>query len=187
MSNAKEQTHGRLDQPACKSLVGRRHLMTSLSILAAMGFLAQGAAYAQTTASNPEVGTIWWSELHTRDPERARTFYSQVIGWTPKVVALEDPGRPPREGEKEYTVFTVAGREAAGAMKMESTGAEGMAPGWFTYVQVSNVDAAALRAVELGGKLLEPPADAPNVGRIAIIQDPDGARVGLVAPVGGTR
>jgi uncharacterized protein len=53
---------------------------------------------------------------------------------------------------------------------------------WLTYIQVANVDAAALKAVELGGKLLEPPTDVPNTGRIAIIEDPEGVHVGLITP-----
>jgi predicted enzyme related to lactoylglutathione lyase len=39
-----------------------------------------------------------------------------------------------------------------------------------------------LKAVELGGKLLEPPTDVPNTGRIAIIEDPEGVHVGLITP-----
>ena len=54
---------------------------------------------------------------------------------------------------------------------------------WLTYTQVANVDAAAFRAVQLGGKLLNEPFDVPNVGRIAIIEGLEGARVGQTTPV----
>ncbi|KAB2917797.1 MAG: VOC family protein [Hyphomicrobiaceae bacterium] len=171
----------RQDRPA----IDRRRLMTTVAALAAgvvTSAAAPRAASASTTVQGSEVGAVWWTELQTTDVERARTFYSQTLGWTPKVVALEDMTRPPAQGEKEYTLFMADGREVAGATKIDETAAEGTTPSWLTYVQVANVDAAALRAVELGGKLLEPPVDVPNTGRIAVVQDAEGVRIGLIAP-----
>ena len=40
---------------------------------------------------------------------------------------------------------------------------------------VDDADAIAARAVELGGRVIVPPFDAPWV-RMAVIADPDGAR-----------
>jgi predicted enzyme related to lactoylglutathione lyase len=48
-------------------------------------------------------------------------------------------------------------------------------PHWLPYFQVADVDAAVARASELGGKICNPPMDIPNVGRIAMIADPQGA------------
>ncbi len=169
------------DQPA----LDRRRLMTTVAALAA-GVVTSAAAPRAASAAAPvqssEVGAVWWTELQTTDLERARAFYSQTLGWTPKVVALEDMTRPPAEGEKEYTLFTADGREVAGAVKIDEAAAQGTVASWLTYVQVANVDAAALKAVELGGKLLEPPLDVPNTGRIAVVQDAEGVRIGLVTP-----
>ena len=55
----------------------------------------------------------------------------------------------------------------AGAAQAEAAPGQAPASFWLTYIQVANVDAAALKAVELGGKLLEAPTDVPNTGRIA--------------------
>jgi predicted enzyme related to lactoylglutathione lyase len=129
---------------------------------------------------------VWWSELQTADPARARAFYAAVMGWTPNVVALNDQTRPPAPGEAEYTVFKSGDREVAGAALAETVPDKPVIPFWLTYVQVANVDAAVLKAVELGGKLLEPAADVPNTGRIAIIEDPEGVRVGLMSPLATT-
>ncbi|MEJ2703676.1 MAG: VOC family protein [Sedimentisphaerales bacterium] len=52
---------------------------------------------------------------------------------------------------------------------------KGMPPTWGVYVTVDDVDAPAARVEQLGGKLLQPPADIPNVGRFCVIQDPQGA------------
>ena len=145
--------------------------------------LAQGSAKPEAMAHDSEVGTIWWNEFLTRDPERARTFYSKVVGWTTKTVALEDPSRPPKPGEKEYIVFATDGREAAGAMKNDDVEFARSGPAmWLTYIQVASVDTAVFRAVQIGGKLLSGPFDLPNIGRIAIVEDLEGARVGLITP-----
>src|SRR5205814_555511 len=48
-------------------------------------------------------------------------------------------------------------------------------PQWVAYVSVDDVDLAAKRAVEAGGKIQIPPKDIPNVGRFAYLVDPQGA------------
>ena len=55
----------------------------------------------------------------------------------------------------------------------------GVPPHWLNYVTVESADASAARVTELGGKICKPPFDIPNVGRIAIVQDPQGAFFGL--------
>ena len=74
--------------------------------------------------SNSDVGAVWWSELQTADPVRARAFYAAVMGWTPKVVALADQTRAPEAGEKEYTLFSSESREVAGAAQAEAAPGE---------------------------------------------------------------
>jgi uncharacterized protein len=166
--------------------INRRQLVAASAAAVAISatpVLGQGSSKPEPTARDVEVGTIWWNEFLTRDPERARTFYSKVVGWTTKTVALEDPSRPPKPGEKEYIVFATNGRETAGAMKSDdSEFARGGPAMWLTYIQVENVDSAVFRAVQIGGKLVSGPFDAPNIGRIAIVEDLEGARVGLITP-----
>ena len=171
-------------QPPGSQPQSRRTFLSTAALAAAAAStgLASGSAAAQAAASS-DVGVVWWSELQAADPARARAFYAAVMGWTPKVVALADQTRAPEPGEKEYTLFNVGDREVAGAAQAEAGPAQSPTSFWLTYIQVANVDAAALKAVELGGKLLEAPTDIPNTGRIAIIQDPEGAHVGLITPV----
>ncbi|MGK5548933.1 VOC family protein, partial [Streptomyces sp. URMC 127] len=47
-------------------------------------------------------------------------------------------------------------------------------PHWMTYFEVADTDAAALRAVELGGQVLRPPQEEA-AGRTARVADPEGA------------
>lgn len=121
-------------------------------------------------------GTIWWSELMTRDVAAARDYYAAICGWT-----FEDM---PMEGGDDYHCAMKAGRPTAGIMDM--TGLPGMEeetpPHWFTYIAVDDVDAAAQATKAAGGAIVRPPFDVPGVGRIAIVADPAGAAVGLMTP-----
>jgi predicted enzyme related to lactoylglutathione lyase len=53
---------------------------------------------------------------------------------------------------------------------------------WFTYIAVDDVDAAVKATEERGGKVIRPPFEVPGVGRIAILEDPGGAAVGMMTP-----
>ena len=157
-------------------------IMASLAVFSAPGS-AHSQAAGERASGDDYAGAVWWSELVTADPERASQFYSGVIGWTPKIVSLAEPTRSPMPGEKEYIVFTATEHEAAGAVRIQDTEAPPDRPMWITYVQVANVDAAAAKAVELGGKLLQGPFAVPNVGRLAVVEDLEGLRIGLVTPI----
>jgi hypothetical protein len=61
--------------------------------------------------------------------------------------------------------------------------ATGMPPTWGVYVTVDNVDASAKLAVDLGGKVMIPPTDIPDVGRFAFLQDPQGATFSIISYV----
>lgn len=154
--------------------------MPALAALTLVG--AHVAAKAMEQATSADVGTVWWSELRTREPQKTQEFYSSVFGWTPKVVAEADSERAPSAGEKPYTMFSMGGKDVAGAEEIGPDDTSDMKPGWLNYVQVADVDAAARKALEHGGKIIQLPFDVPSVGRIAEIEDPEGNRVGLVAP-----
>jgi len=124
-------------------------------------------------------GTIWWTELNSREPDKARAFYKKVIGWKPFVAAMGDMQRKAKPGEPSYTIFNVGDQPACGAFKMEGPEMEGVPPHWLTYIAVDNVDKACGKVERAGGKVARPPFDVPGVGRFAIIQDPEGAMVGL--------
>lgn len=127
-------------------------------------------------------GSIWWTELQSRDPEKARAFYKKVIGWKPFVAAMGDMQRKAKAGEPSYTIFNVGDQAACGAFKLDGPDMQGVPPHWFTYIAVDNVDAACRKVDKAGGKVMRPPFDIPGVGRIAIIQDLEGAMVGLGTP-----
>lgn len=116
-------------------------------------------------------GRFVWYELMTTDPEAAKKFYSDVVGWnTAPFEAAE--GMDYTMWLKGKTPDTAIG----GLMELpEEARKGGVPPHWLGYVAVPDVDAAAKRAEKLGGRVVHGPEDIPKVGRFAILADPQGA------------
>jgi predicted enzyme related to lactoylglutathione lyase len=151
--------------------------------LAAVSGPALAAETCNTSTTASQVGTVWWSELVSANPDKSRDFYAAIAGWSPKIVAAEDTSRPPNPGEPEYTLFMNGNSEAAGLSKFEAKGQNEARAGWMPYLQVASVDTVVIEVLKKGGKLLKAPYDDTETGRIAIVEDPDGFAVGLVTPV----
>jgi predicted enzyme related to lactoylglutathione lyase len=120
-----------------------------------------------------EEGAFCWSELMTRDTTAATRFYTALFGWKTKVT--EGAGFP-------YTHWQNDGADIGGMLAiMEQWGP--MPPNWVNYVRVKNCDDTAAKAAALGGKVCMPPTDIPNTGRFAMLQDPQGAMLCVIALV----
>jgi predicted enzyme related to lactoylglutathione lyase len=52
----------------------------------------------------------------------------------------------------------------------------------YPYIAVDNVDERYKKALAEGAKEGRAPFDIPNVGRIAILQQPGGAMIGWITP-----
>lgn len=112
-------------------------------------------------------GEFIWYELMTRDPEKAKAFYQEVVGWKIGERA---------SGDVDYRMIA-AGDDFVGGMftLTDDMCKEGTRPGWLGYVGVEDVDSTVSKARELGGAVLQPAWDIPEVGRIAMLADPQGA------------
>src|SRR5262249_7924467 len=115
-------------------------------------------------------GTFSWAELSTTDQAGAKAFYTELFGW-----CFEDSEMGPGNF---YTTFTLRGKPVAAGYKMDAQMA-GIPPHWQNYVTVNNVDEAAKKVAELGGKVMMPPFDVMEYGRMTVIQDPTGATLAL--------
>ena len=124
-------------------------------------------------------GRFVWFDHVTRDVEKARDFYTHVVGWGTQAWG---------SGAEPYTMWMAGLRPVGGVVKLPAEmEAAGIPPHWFAHVVVEDVDAAARRAEVLGGRVVSPPADIPEVGRYAVVADPQGASVSLYRPrEGGT-
>ena len=121
-------------------------------------------------------GKVLWNELNTRDLDGAKKFYAAVCGWTFESMPMAD-------GASDYVIAKSGDEIAAGFFDLKGLPElEGVPAHWFTYLGVDDVDAAAREAKDQGGCIRRPPWDIPGVGRIAIVQDPTGAVLGLMTP-----
>jgi predicted enzyme related to lactoylglutathione lyase len=116
-------------------------------------------------------GAVSWTELMTPDPEPAKAFYGRLFGWQFETMDM---------GQGPYHVVKV-GDASIGGIGKPPPEAQGMPPMWGSYVTVANCDETADLCVQLGGKVLFGPMDIPNVGRFALLQDPQGATLSAIA------
>lgn len=118
-----------------------------------------------------DAGRIVWYELLTKDPKAAQAFYPEVIGW--KTQAWE---------QADYTMWVGPHGPLGGVTELPAKAREMGAPSfWQANIQVANLDASVARVKELGG-MVHHQEDVPNVGRLAVIQDPQGAVIALFQP-----
>ena len=115
-------------------------------------------------------GAFSWCELMTTDRTAAKEFYGRLFGWT-----MDDQ---PMAGTI-YTVIKAAEQQIGGLMDMPAD-LHSVPPCWGVYVTVDDVDATVQLAEALGGQIKVPPMNIPDVGRFAILQDPQGAILSII-------
>src|SRR5919201_2235802 len=116
------------------------------------------------------VGKFVWREQVSDDPEQAKAFYTQLFGWSTETF---------KPGEIDYTMIAAGGNMHGGFSKAQ----EGAPPPhWLGHIHVESVDETIERAKKAGGKIAFGPMDMPEIGRFAIIVDPQGAFVSVYQP-----
>ena len=121
-----------------------------------------------------EANALTWSELMTLEPAKAAAFFEELLGLT----SSEAPGT---DGAP-YTLLSLDDEPVAGILQITPEMGE-MPPNWMTYFEVADLEAAVERATSLGAQSPMPIMDAPGM-RFAVIEDPQGAVFGLMAPSG---
>jgi uncharacterized protein len=112
-------------------------------------------------------GRFVWYELMTTDRAGARAFYRQVVGWK----AQDSP-----MAGMDYEMFAAGETPVVGMIDQpEDARKMGAPPSWIGYIAVADVDATAAKVTAAGGTQYVPPRDIPNMGRFAVIADPQGA------------
>ncbi len=116
-------------------------------------------------------GRFAWYELMTTDVAAARIFYASVLGWGAQDASTRDLA---------YTLFTAANVALGGLLELpEDARKMGATPRWMGYVGVDDLEAAVMRIARLGGTVYVPPTTS-NIGRIAVVADPQMATLALV-------
>lgn len=153
--------------PDGKTLIGR---MAAIQDPTGAAFaLWQAGTHAGATLVN-EPGSLCWNELMTRDLDTAKKFYTAVLDWS-----CEDVDMP----SGKYTLVKNNGNLNGGMMTMPEQAGDAP-PHWLVYFAVDDCDARADKATSLGAKILMPSMSVPTVGRIAVLQDPQGAVFAII-------
>jgi uncharacterized protein len=119
-------------------------------------------------------GRFVWHELVTTDTNAAKSFYGSVVGWTAQDMPM--PGMT-------YTMLMAAEKPVGGLMALpEDAKKMNAPPSWIGYIGVDDVDATVDRIQRLGGSVYVPPRDIPEVGRFAVVTDPQKAAFALFKP-----
>ena len=135
---------------------------------------APAGAELDRSGLNP-TGNFIWYELMTTDAEGAKAFYDAVVGWE------FGEGAPEFNGYR--MINTRDGGFAGGVLpitpEMQQHGAR---PTWLGYLNVADVDEKVSAIKAAGGKHFMT-HDIPNVGRIAMAADPQGAPFYVMKPL----
>ncbi|MFE4664804.1 VOC family protein [Streptomyces sp. NPDC056716] len=126
-----------------------------------------------------EHGSLIWLELYTRDIAAAAGYYNAVLGWETSSVLY--PGG-------SYTCVNPSGQGEdsmfGGLVPLDEDPVEaGGEPYWLPYFSTADPDVVCARARELGGTVRVEPVEVPDVGRVARLADPFGARFALLRPL----
>ena len=115
-------------------------------------------------------GTPMWVDLGTPDLAGSTQFYSKLFGWDADEPVAEAGG---------YTLLRQNGKVVAGIGPIMM---EGQPTAWSTYVCTEDADETAAKVQAAGGKVIAPPMQVMNQGKMAVFQDPTGAYIGVWQP-----
>jgi len=125
-----------------------------------------------TVAVSAVLGRPLWYELMTTDSKAAEAFYKTVVGWT---------AAPFEQSPQPYTMFERGGHIPVAGL-MDKPADLNAPPFWAMYVGVPNLEEGAARIEQLGGSACSPVIDVPTVGRMQMMQDPQGASFYIYEP-----
>jgi predicted enzyme related to lactoylglutathione lyase len=108
-------------------------------------------------------GVPCWVDNLVPDVQAAMHFYGEFFGWE-----FDGPG------PGDYYVAKLRGSDVAGIGQAPP----GVPPGWNTYVSVASADDTAGAA----SRVVLEPFDALPAGRLAALEDPSGAIIGVWEP-----
>jgi len=133
--------------------------------------LWKSAEEDQADADVPVSGFVW-NELWTSDVAMALAFYSKLVGYTHEAMDMGAQGT--------YHVLSTPGNKGRGGVMLSpdpKTPAQ-----WVPYVRVADVDATLANAKRLGAQVCMEGTDIPEVGRIGMMVDPQGAMIAVIKP-----
>ncbi|MDJ0928602.1 MAG: VOC family protein [Gammaproteobacteria bacterium] len=125
-------------------------------------------------------GKIIWRDLLTHEPEAVRRFYGELFGWE-----FEQLSSNFGFGQTaNYSLIRHRGELIGGMIdlnRLETREADKASLSqWVVLMSVADIDAAVTAVEQAGGKVLTPPTAMMERGRLALIEDDQGAALALV-------
>jgi len=121
-------------------------------------------------------GKIIWRDLLTNDPAASQQFYGELFGWT-----FESIGAASNlDSDSDYTLIRHNGELIGGMIDTISLNGRADISQWIISMSVEDIDARIKTVTASGGKVMTPPTDLQDRGRIAVISDAEGALIGLL-------
>jgi predicted enzyme related to lactoylglutathione lyase len=160
----------------------KRNFLISAILLVGFGMIgcAKNHIIVPKITSEPTnqrlIGKFVWFDLFTHDLQSTSLFYESLFGWSFK-----------ETGSTGKIVKTILrdGVPIANAVYIKKEDPKLNASRWLSYISVEDVDRAAKLSVKNKGSVYLKPRDLKNRGRIAVVNDPQGAIFGLVTATGG--
>jgi predicted enzyme related to lactoylglutathione lyase len=112
-----------------------------------------------------------WVDLSSTDAAASREFYARLFGW--EVEVSPDPAYG------GYAIAKVGGKDVAG---IGPTQAPNAPTAWNVYIGSNDAADTATKVEAAGGKVVVPPFDVADQGRMAVFQDPTGAFISVWQP-----
>jgi len=122
----------------------------------------------------PKHGEICWQELNTKNLGAATEFYKGLFNWE-----IEQS----KSTEMVYKEIH-SGDKAVGAMMEINEGWgenwQKIPSAWMTYIAVDDIAESLEKIKQFGGGVCIEPFDAPNVGKISVVNDPSGITFSII-------
>ena len=124
-------------------------------------------------------GRVIWNELNSHDPEAAKSFFSETLGWAFEEIGLTDGGT--------YGIIKSGEHRVGGLFRLSGQEFDAVSDHWLTYFAVDDVDERLSGALEAGATILRDPWTIPGGGRMAILRAPGGGTMAWMTPEGAVQ
>ncbi len=109
-------------------------------------------------------GTFVWYDLMTDNTDAAFAYYSGLFGWGSEAMDMGPGGT--------YNILKNGENQFGGLAAKQMAQAPNA---WTAYIGVDQVDSSLAKIQQMGGNVIVPGTDIPNIGRFAVVTDPQGA------------
>ncbi len=115
------------------------------------------------------VHSVVHMEIPAADPAATSKFYSDLFGW-----------QITHDAQFDYYMFQMTPEVGGGFVTPDSHSQPG---GVLVYIGTDDIEATLVRAVELGGQVVQSKMEIPGSGWFGTFADPNGYRMALFTPM----